>query len=134
MEAGAVNDLRQLSKWIYCVHSFFCFCDCHVVTDVCPGGRALVQSADPGEELGQGWSSSVWALQSLPVVSQTEQDSVSVRDIDVVPIWQDLLSEDAVLSAVGMLEKFTSQSHDHMYHSPHLQYKTTFTIYFIWNK
>lgn len=36
---------------------------------------------------------------------------MSVRDIDVVPIWQDLLSEDAVLSAAGMLEKFTLHSH-----------------------
>lgn len=72
--------------------------------DVKSKGQGLFQGADPGEELGKSRDISVSTLQSLPVVSQTEQGFVSVRHVDVVPVRHDLLSEGAVVSAVGVLE------------------------------
>lgn len=106
VEAGTVNDLRELSKRVHGVHRFFCL-GCalsHLVRDVQSRVQGLIQGADPGEELGQSRDTSVSTMQPLPVVSQTEQGSMSVRDVDVVPVRQDLLSEGAVVSAVDVLE------------------------------
>lgn len=108
VEAGTVNDLRELSERVHRVHGFFWCLRCalcvRLVGDVQSGERGLIQGADPGEELGQSRHASVSTLHPLPLVSQTEQSSVSVGDVDVVAVRQDLLSEGAVVSAVGVLE------------------------------
>lgn len=105
VEAGTVNNLGQFSK---CVHGFlFRFLRTlpWLVSDFQSRRPGLIQGADPREELSQSRDASISTLQPLAVVSQTEQDSVFVWDVDVVPVWEDLLSEGAVVSAVGGLEK-----------------------------
>jgi len=99
-----VDDLRQLSKRVHRVHSFFRLCCALLVRYVQSRGWGRIHGADPWEELGQSRYAPVSTLQPLPMVSQTEQSSVSVRGVDVVAVWQDLLSERAVVSAVGVLE------------------------------
>ena len=107
MEAWTVNNLRELCKRVHRVHRFLCLGSTlsWLVKNVESRVQGLIQGADPGEELGQSWEVSVSTLQPLSVVSQTEQDSVSVRDIDVVSVRQDLLFECAVISVVGVLEE-----------------------------
>ncbi len=54
--------------------------------------------------MSQSRDTSVPTVQPLTMVSQTKQGSMSVRDVDVVPIWKDLFSESAVISSIGVLQ------------------------------
>lgn len=83
-----MNDLRELPKRVHRVHGFLRLGRAlsRLVGDVQAGRRGSIQGADPGEELGQSRDAPVSPLQPLPMVSQTEQDPVSVRDVDVVPV------------------------------------------------
>lgn len=106
VEAGTVNDLRELSKWVHCVHRFLCsrYPLSYLVRDILSRVQGLIQYTNPGQELCQSWGGPISTPHPLPVVSQTEQSSMSDRHVNVVPIWQDLLSEGAVIFAVGVLE------------------------------
>lgn len=68
------------------------------------GRRGYFQRVHPGEKLGQSWGSTVSAFESLSWVSQTNQDAVFVGGVDVVSVWEDLLSERAVVSDEGWLQ------------------------------
>lgn len=71
VEAGTVNDLRELSKWVHCVHRFLCL-GCALswlVRDIQSRVWGLNHCANPGEELCQRRGTPVSTLQPLPVVS-----------------------------------------------------------------
>lgn len=67
--------------------------------------QRLLQCAHPREELRERRRVLVSAQEPLPVAAQTQQGSVLDGHVDVVAVRLDLLSERAVVSAVGQLKQ-----------------------------
>jgi len=65
--------------------------------------RAQVQGTDHGEELGLSRVVPLPALLALPVAPEADQGVVLLRDVDVVAVREDLLSEGAIIPVVREL-------------------------------
>lgn len=73
VEAGTMNDLRELAKRGHCInrfHSLKCSMS-RLLSSIKSSIKILIQCTNSGEELSQCRNTLVFTLQVLPVVSQT---------------------------------------------------------------
>lgn len=88
VKTGTVDDLRELSKWVHHVHRFRSLrCSLFWLLSLVKSSfKVLIQWTYSGEELSQCRNAPVLPPQLLPVVSQTDQSSVSDRSVDAVAV------------------------------------------------